>query len=123
MYENHKICDTLTASEIYFVVEQYSNGDFIRRFHEHVLKSCFSGDARQNVLRALVVRFSRMDASAIVRCYMNGRGHKRIPNTRLELGMIVSYPEAGVLRTYCGINTKAWSDQVILASNFRQIVG
>jgi hypothetical protein len=123
MYENYKLCETLTPSEICFVVEQYSKGAFIRQFHEHVPKLYFSEDARRNVLRAPVVHFSEMGASAIVRCYMNGRGRRKAPNTRSELDMIVSYPEAGVFRTYCGINTKAWSDQVISAGNFREKVG
>jgi hypothetical protein len=119
MYENYSLCETLTASEICFVVEQYSEGNFIRQFHEHVPKSRFSQDARLNVLRALVMHFSGMGASEIVRCHMNGRGRRRAPNTRSELDMIVTYPEAGALRTYCGINTHAWSDQVISASSFR----
>lgn len=123
MYENYKLCETLTASEICFVVEQYSKGDFIRQFHEHVRKSWFSDDARRNVLRALVMHFSEMGASAIVQCHMNARGCPRAPNTRSELDMIVSYPEAGVLRTYCGIDTKAWSDHVIAGWNFRQKPG
>ena len=36
-----------------------------------------------------------------------------------SLRMIVSYPESGVLRTYCGMDTMAWLDWVVDPKKFR----
>ena len=117
MYDNHTLCETLMPSEICIVVEQYFEGAFTRQFHEHVPRSRLSDAARGALLRALVIHFSRMGAESIVRCHLNDRG--RSPLADSCLSMVVRYPEAGVLRTYCGANTSAWSDQVIVPSKFR----
>ncbi len=119
MYENHKLCETLTSSEICFVVEQYHAGSFTRKFHEHVRKSRLSDEACRNVLRALVMHFSNMGPESIVLCHLNDR--KGMPTADNRLKIITSYPEAGVLRSYCGVNTAAWSDQVIMPANFRSV--
>jgi hypothetical protein len=119
MYENYKLCDSLKPSEICFVVEEYDKGKFIRKFHEHVPKSRLSAEARGSVLCALVMHFSGMGAESIVRCHLNRRGGR--PSFDNSLFMVVSYPEAGVLRTYCGANTKAWSDHVIVPTKFRSL--
>jgi len=118
MYENYKLCDHLKASELCLVVEQYTAGTFTRQFHEHVPKSRLSDDARRNLLRALVISFSGVGAETIVRCHLNSRG--RTPAADNSLRMVTSYPEPGVLRLYCGINTKAWCDQVIIPKEFRR---
>jgi hypothetical protein len=117
MFDNYNLCDSLTPLDTCFVVEKYDNGTFIRKFHEHVPKSRLSADARTSVLRALVMHFSGMGAESIVRCHLNKRG--RTPAFDNRLFMVVSYPEPGVLRTYCGANTIAWSDQVIVPTKFR----
>ncbi len=111
MYEHHKLCDRLKPSEICVVVEQYTEGIFIRKFHEHVPKSRLSIDARINLLRALVIHFSGLGAETIVRCFLNKRGKTPAANDSLRIE--TSYPEPGVLRDYCGSNTVAWSDQVM----------
>jgi hypothetical protein len=36
MYEGYKLCDSLTSFETCLVVEQYTEGKMIRRFHEHI---------------------------------------------------------------------------------------
>src|SRR5579863_822940 len=110
MYDNYRLCETLGPSETCFVVQQYDKGQFTRKFHEHIPKSRLTEDARRNLLRALVMHFSGMGAESIVRCHLNRRG--RTPAADNSLNMVVSYPEPGVLRTYCGANTSAWSDQV-----------
>jgi hypothetical protein len=107
MYENYRLCETLTASEICFVVQQYNEGKFTGKFHAHVPKSRLSDDARRNVLRALVIHFSGMSAELIVNCHLNSRGRRPPADNRLNI--VVSRPEAGVLRWYCGGDTQAWS--------------
>jgi hypothetical protein len=121
MYDNYKLCETLASSEICFVVEQYNEGKFTRKFHEHMPKSRLSDNARSNVLRALVMHFSGMGAESIVRCHLNSRGRTPAADNRLNISH-VSYPEAGVLRLSCGWNTKAWSDQAIAPTEFRRTV-
>jgi hypothetical protein len=71
------------------------------------------------LLRALVIRFPALSAETIVRSHLNKRG--RIPSADNGdfLGH-VAHPEPGVIRYYCGGNVVAWSDQVIVPSQFRQ---
>jgi hypothetical protein len=121
-YENYKLCDELKPREICLVVERYDQGKFTRKFHEHVPRFRLSSDARANLLRALVIRVSSLGAETIVRCHLNARG-KTPPADEGNLRFVVTYPERGVLRTYCGTNTKAWFDQVIQPSEFRRDVG
>jgi len=120
MYENHKLCERLTSDEICLVLEQYREGSFTREFHEHVPTSRLSEDACRNLLRALVVRFagySGMAAEQIVRCHLNARS--KTPEADNSLRIVTSYPEAGVLRMYCGGNTCAWCDRVIVRERVR----
>jgi len=93
MYENYKLCKTLTPSDICFVVEQYNEGKFTREFHEHIPKSRLSDDARRSVLCALVMHFSAMSAESIVRSHLNSRG--RTPPADNRLNIRVSYPKPG----------------------------
>ena len=117
MFENYKLCDGLKPAETCLVVEQYVEGSFTRRFHKHVPAHRLSNDARVNLLRALVVQFASLGPETLVRCYLNTKGGT--PSADNSLPIVVSYPEPGVLRTYCGTNTKAWSDQVIAPGSFR----
>ncbi len=116
MYENHKLCDSLKPSEICLVVEQYTEGIYIRKFHEHVPKHRLSNSARTNLLRTLVLHFSGASAEAIVSSSLNKRG--RSPPA-MTFQWATSYPEPGVLRFYWGTDTIAWSDQVIVPEKFR----
>jgi hypothetical protein len=119
MYDNYRLCDELTPSEICFVVQQYEHEhSFIRRFHRHVPRSRLSETTRHDLLRALVIHFSKMDAETIVCCHLNNTGRKPAADTS-SLRFVVSNPEPGVWRTYCGIDTQAWSDQVVRPSGFR----
>lgn len=118
MYENHKLCPDLKASDICLVVERYENGPMVRVFHEHVPKYRLSNESRFFLLRALVTHFSGMAPESIVAGYLNGRGKK--PERRLVFQIQTEYPEAGVVRRYCGANTIAWSDEVISPGKFRK---
>jgi hypothetical protein len=78
----------------------------------------YQKDAQGQLLRALVIRFSAMSARTIVRNHLNTRG--KSPPAENDLRFHQTYPEPGVIRFYCGGNIKAWSDKVILPSQFRQ---
>jgi hypothetical protein len=116
MYENHKLCPELKAKEICIVVEQYRKGNFTRKYHEHVPKHRLSETTLQYLQQALVLKFEEGEARTIVRSFLNERGKEPSPHKFIWQ---VTYPEPGVLRKYCGGDTCAWSDQVIMASKFR----
>jgi hypothetical protein len=121
MYENYKLCDSLKPSEICLVIEQCNDGVFTREFHEHVPKWRISDEACVSLLRAFVIRFwgfSGMGVEQIVRCHLNAQS--QTPAADKSLRITVSYPEAGVLRKYCGGNTVAWFDRVFSPKDFRQ---
>ena len=115
LYENYKLCDRLTASEICLVVEQYQAGEIIRKFHEHIPWYRISKDNLGNLLRTLVFHYSGESAQIILSSSLNKRA--KFPSATPLLCQI-SYPEPRVLRTYIGSDTIAWSDQVI-SPNFR----
>lgn len=117
MYERHKLCETLTPSDVCFVVEKYSEGDFLRKFHKHIPKRRLSKESCRNLLQALVLHFSAMSPESIVRCCVNNRPGDPVA---APLTWHVTYPEPGVIRKYCGANTKAWSDQVVHEPDFRR---
>lgn len=119
MYENFKLCPELQPSETCLVLEQYVKGRFDRRFHMHVPKSKLTESSLGNLLRSLVIRFYEeegMGAEHIVQLHLANRRKSRSSNS---LNIQHSYPEPGVLRFYCGTNTVAWADQVIVPSKFR----
>jgi hypothetical protein len=119
LYDNYKLCPDLKPKQICLLLEQYTQGKSIRQYHEHVPAHHLSKDSLSNLLQAMVIRSSGLDAETIVRCYLNKRGKKPRADEG-HLRCTVSRPEPGVLRCYCGTDTVAWSDQVILASVFRQ---
>jgi hypothetical protein len=118
MHENFKLCEKLKPHELCIVIERYNEGDVSREFHEHLPSVRLSKDAQGQLLRALVIRFSAMSARTIVRNHLNTRG--KSPPAENDLRFHQTYPEPGVIRFYCGGNIKAWSDKVILPSQFRQ---
>ena len=120
MYEGYKLCPDLRASDVCVVVEQYREGLFERQFHQHFPKFRMSQERRLELLRALVARYyggTGMGFDLIVNCHLNTRG--RNPPAGAALRIVTSYPEAGVLRQYCGGDTCAWCDVVVLGSSFR----
>jgi hypothetical protein len=116
MYDNFELCDRLNPKEICPIVEQYREGVFERKFHEHVPRHRLSEDALRYLLIALVLKFENNEPWTVVRTYLNGRG--KDPSAH-RLAWHVTYPEAGVIRKYCGTNTHAWADQIISADKFR----
>jgi hypothetical protein len=116
-----KLCPRLKPKELCFVLEQYHEGEFTLQFHEHVPRSRLSAENKINVIRSMVVRFygfEGMGSESIVRAYLNDRG--KTPSASAVLRIHTSYPEPGVLRHYCGGDTAAWVDEVVLPSSFRR---
>ena len=119
-FENYKLCPDLNTMEICIVLEQYQQGSFDRLQHLHVPKSRMSKDKRLALLESLVCRFnarSGLGFDQIVANYLNKRG--KAPAAENSFQVVTTNPEPGVLRTYCGTDTKAWTDEVISSSNFR----
>jgi hypothetical protein len=119
LYERHKLCETLTADYVCFVVEQYREGVFERKFHEHVRVSRTSAESRLAILRALIAHFLPINAEQIIACHLNKRSGEPAYNSGLEIRH-TCYAEPGVLRHYCGTNTMAWCDFVFLRREFRR---
>ena len=121
MYEGWKLCDKLKPKVKCFRFVQYRDGSFEQRFHEHIPTHRISESSSTNVLKSLICRFTAEDglsAEHILLSYINKRG-KAPPFYYDGLTCHVVQPEAGVLRRYCGTNTKAWYDEVFSPSKFR----
>lgn len=116
MYEGFELCPNLEAKHICIVVREYNAGEFVRRFHQHIPAHRISEEALGQLLKVLVLKFQNNEPLTIVRSFLNKRG--REPSV-YRLMWNAAYPEPGVLRKYCGTDTCAWADQVILPSNFR----
>ena len=116
MYENYKLCDRLTPGELCFVVEQYAGGNMVQKFHEHVPWYRLGRERSFNLLRTFVFHFSGADPREMLTGSLNGRAKSP---TATPPPWHTCYPEPGVLRNYCGANTKAWLDQVIAPDKFR----
>lgn len=117
LFDNYKICSTLDAKHTCIVVEQYSQGTMIEIYHDHVPYRRLSDDTRRNLLKMLMINFSKIDPNSFLSYFVNSRGKNPLA---AAMNWVSSYPEAGVIRTSCGTNTRAWSDQVVNKSNFRQ---
>jgi hypothetical protein len=117
MYEGYKLCETLRLKEICLVVEQYREGYFEWKYHEHVPKHRLSEDALRYLLQALVLKFENNEPRTIVRSHLNDRG-KEPP--AFKFAWQVTYPEPGVMRKCCGTDTQAWADQVLRPDSFRK---
>jgi hypothetical protein len=121
MRSQFKLCPDLLASDVCLVVEQYREGGFERRFHKHVPRATLPDAARADLLRALVARFSERtgpSAEQIISAYLNAGGDK--PPLTNNLTIVTSHPEPGVVRSYCGSATVAWSDHVFARTQFRR---
>ena len=121
MRTQSKLCPDLLASDVCLVVEQYREGGFERRFHKHVPRASLPDSARAELLRALVGRFSErtgLSAEQIVSTYLNAGSDKPPPTNNLTI--VTSHPEPGVVRSYCGSATVAWSDHVFARRQFRR---
>jgi hypothetical protein len=107
----------LKPKQYCIMVEQYKDGFFERKFHEHVAARRLSEESLQQLLPALVMKFEEMLPMTIFRSHLNGRG-KNPPHQTFMWH--VNYPEPDVLRKYCGTDTVAWADLVIRADQFRK---
>ena len=119
IYESYKLCAELKPKEVCVVLERCESGGYARLVHAHVPYRRISNDRRLELLRALILGAKRSaddELSSIISYFLNDRG--RSPERR-SLPVHVAYPEPGVLRTYCGTNLIAWSDQVVLPDEFR----
>jgi hypothetical protein len=117
IYEDYKLCPDLKPRECCLVLEQYDEGAFKRLFHAHIPLHRLSESRKLEILKVFVVRYMPLEADAIVSAYINDRG--KSPHHEDPFRVHVTYAEPGVQRIYCGLNTKAWIDQVILPSSFR----
>jgi hypothetical protein len=117
MYENHKLCGDLKKKEICIVVEQYREGAIERKYHQHIPQHRISETSLQFLLQALVLKFENNEPLTIVRSFLNDRGKDP---SRYKFMWRTTYPEPGVLRKYCGGDTCAWTDQIVLPSSFRR---
>ncbi|MGE0742222.1 MAG: hypothetical protein AB7O98_12855 [Hyphomonadaceae bacterium] len=120
MYEGWEICPTLEPKQVCFRCQIYRDGRFDSVHHQHVAKVRLSQERIDAILSSFVIRYygdSGMGFEQIVGCHVNDRPGD--PARFDALRFHVSYPEPGVLRHYCGTNTKAWADWVISPSQFR----
>jgi len=120
MSGNRKLCDDLHPSENCIVVEQCTEGTFVRKFHLHVADYRLSAVRRINLLHVLVIHFWMPDAETVVQCYLNRKW--RTPPA-CPLPVETCDPEPGVVRLSCGSNTIAWVDQVAHPGEFRRASG
>jgi hypothetical protein len=102
-------------------LRKYNHGQgdpYSELFHEHFPGHRISEDASIEMMKALVLRYEEVEASYILRCHLNKRGHE--PESCADsLRITVEYPERGVIRKYCGTNIQAWLDTVIVPEKFR----
>jgi hypothetical protein len=117
VYDGFKVCPDLKAKQICIVVEEYNEGNFYRRFHEHISKHRISDENLSTMLQTLVLKFQNNEPLTIMRSFLNKRGQDP---SRYTLRWHVTRPERGVLRKHCGSNVCAWADQVIAPWDFRK---
>jgi hypothetical protein len=124
MYEGYRLSQNLKPGFVELVVEEYHAGRRRRLFEMLFPKSRISGDQATAMLKALVCRFSGktgLGFEQIVSAFLNKRGRKPISSDPFQI--TISYPEPGVKRQYCGTDTIAWIDEVIVPSKFRAVEG
>jgi hypothetical protein len=121
MYEGYKVSDSLKEGVIEIVLEQYQDGYFERIECVQVPSSRIGREHRIALLQRLVCRFNGktgLGFEQIVGASLNKRG--KTPTASDPFQIVTAYPEPGVMRIYCGTNTKAWIDEVIDPSKFRK---
>ena len=98
-------------------LREYREGHFHEVFHEHIPAHKLAEAAIPALLQALVLRHKQASAREILQSYLTRRG--RLAKTDHPLKIIVEYPEAAVIRRYCGRNVQAWIDSVTNEGDFR----
>ena len=117
LFSGYKVCTTLDPKHVCFIVEQYHEGRLEVIFHQHIPRSRQSSDCRRNLLKALVIKFLNESEDSISTHYINSKGNNP---SAANFVWDTSYPELGVIRQSYGQNTRAWFDEVIDKSKFRQ---
>lgn len=118
MYTGFEICKTLKSYEKCILLREYKSGVFHTHFHKHIPSNRLSVDGAFEFLKTLIVKYSSLGDSEILRCYLNKR--KGSPESIQLLTSAVEYPEPGVIRKYFSHgDLSSWYDEVIDKSKFR----
>ena len=113
-----RLCPSLTSKHKCIRVQEYNQGQFIERFHEHVLAYKLAQSCHWALLRTLVLRYEEATGEQIVDVYLTRRGRDA---KRYHHGaIVVENPALGVVRDCCGGNVGASIDTVVLPEDFRK---
>ena len=112
-----RLCPSLTSKHKCVWVQEYKQGQFIERFHKHVLAHKLAESRYWALLRTLALRYEEATGEQIVDAYLTRRG--RAAKQYHPHAIVVEYPESGVVRYYCGGDLLAWIDTVVLPEDFR----
>ena len=118
IYENFRLCKTLTPSQKCVRLQVYWKGRVEQRFHKHVAVNRLAEKRIAEMLTTLVLRYEEAAGDRIVDAYLTRRG--RAAKAAHPYWIHVTYPEPGVIRRYCGGNTLAWVDWVCRPEVFRR---
>ncbi len=119
LYSGFKICNNLKANEKCFRLQIYDQGETNEVFHEHIPKHRISNDNAVSFMKTLIVKYSSLRDSEILRAYINNRGKE--PSSINLCQAHIEYPEPGVFRKYfSGGGITAWVDEVIVPNEFRR---
>jgi hypothetical protein len=83
-------------------LRKYNHGEgdlFAELFHEHFPAHRIGHDAQIEMMKALVLRYEEEEASYILRCYLNKRGHDPEPYDPFRFQVDL---KDGVMRMFCG---------------------
>ena len=122
IYSGFQVCSKLKANEKCFRLQEYSKGEFVEIFHEHVPKHRISNGSAGAFLRTLLLRRSPFGDAEVLRTFLNNRG--KDPSAIEFMHVNVEYPEPGVIRKYsCTHSLNGWFDEVINSNDFRNTNG
>ena len=115
-----RLCPSLTPKDKCIWVQEYTAGQFIELFHEHVPAHKIAGSIHWALLRALVLRYEEATGEQIVGAYLTRRG--RAAKQYHPYYIVVEGPESGVKRDWCsgrGGAVSACIDTVVCQEAFR----
>ena len=115
-----RLCPSLTPKDKCIWVQEYSAGQFIELYHEHVPAHKIAGSRHWALLRALVLRYEEATGGQIVDAYLTRRG--RAAKQYHPHDIVVEGPESGVNRWWCsghGGRVSACIDTVVWQEAFR----
>lgn len=118
IYSFYKICEALNEKSVCFKLYEYSEGEFIERFHDHIPKFRISQGSCQAFIKTLLIKYGGYEDSVILRFFINDRA--KSPARMEKAPAHIEYPEPGVLRIYQNNGPfTAWHDTVIDKLEFR----